>query len=140
MLKVASSQAKRRRTVLKDGPEPVDIHVGARIRLRRILLGQSQGDLGQAIGLTFQQIQKYERGTNRVAASTLHRLAQILDVPISFFFDCLPDDKAAHVSRDAETVLTRRESLELLRNYYRLPTPVREQVSALIRAASHHQG
>jgi len=63
------------------------MHVGARIRLRRNMLGLSQGKLGQAVGLTFQQIQKYERGTTRVGASRLHEFSQILDVPISFFFD-----------------------------------------------------
>src|SRR6185312_4706387 len=67
----------------------VDAHVGARIKLRRSLLGMSQVRLGQAIGLTFQQVQKYERGTNRVGASKLWQLAQVLDVPISFFFDGL---------------------------------------------------
>ena len=63
------------------------MHVGARIRLRRNMLGLSQGKLGQAVGLTFQQIQKYERGTTRVGASRLHEFSQILDVPVSFFFD-----------------------------------------------------
>ncbi|MFP6756792.1 MAG: helix-turn-helix transcriptional regulator, partial [Alphaproteobacteria bacterium] len=68
-------------------PNPVDIHVGSRIRLRRTLLGMSQEKLGKAIGLTFQQVQKYERGTNRVGSSRLFQLAKILDVPVSFFFD-----------------------------------------------------
>jgi transcriptional regulator with XRE-family HTH domain len=70
-----------------DGPDPIDIHVGSRIRLRRKMLGFSQGRLGDALGLTFQQVQKYERGTNRAGASRLHELSKILDVPISFFFD-----------------------------------------------------
>lgn len=66
---------------------PVDVHVGNRIRLRRTLLGLSQEKLGEALGLTFQQIQKYERGANRVGASRLYDLARVLDVPIGFFFD-----------------------------------------------------
>jgi len=81
---------------LEDGaPNPVDVHVGARMRLRRTLLGISQEKLGEAIGLTFQQIQKYERGTNRISASRLFDLARVLDVPISFFFDDMPDAAAA---------------------------------------------
>ncbi|MDP6718527.1 MAG: helix-turn-helix transcriptional regulator, partial [Pirellulaceae bacterium] len=66
-------------------PNPVDVHVGSRIRLRRTLLGMSQEKLGRAINLTFQQIQKYERGTNRVGSSRLYQLSQVLSVPISFF-------------------------------------------------------
>src|SRR5581483_7170214 len=69
------------------GPDPIDIHVGSRIRLRRKMLGFSQERLGAALGLTFQQVQKYERGTNRAGASRLYELSKILDVPISFFFD-----------------------------------------------------
>src|SRR5579885_2289914 len=69
-----------------DKPNPIDVHVGSRVRLRRNMLGMSQEKLGQAIGLTFQQVQKYERGTNRIGASRLHELAQALDVPVAFFF------------------------------------------------------
>jgi transcriptional regulator with XRE-family HTH domain len=68
----------------------VDSHVGARMKLRRTLLGMSQERLGEALGLTFQQVQKYERGVNRVSASRLYDLARVLDVPISFFFSRLP--------------------------------------------------
>src|SRR5216684_737109 len=72
----------------KDGrPSPIDVHVGSRIRLRRTLLGLSQERLGDALGLTFQQVQKYERGANRVGASRLFDLSRVLDVPISYFFD-----------------------------------------------------
>src|ERR1700689_2171940 len=74
------------------GPNPVDVHVGARLRLRRTLLGMSQEKLGEAIGLTFQQVQKYERGANRVGASRLFDLSRVLDVPVSFFFDDISDD------------------------------------------------
>lgn len=70
---------------------PVDVHVGNRIRLRRTLLGLSQEKLGEALGLTFQQVQKYERGANRVGASRLYDLARVLDVPIGFFFDDMQD-------------------------------------------------
>jgi transcriptional regulator with XRE-family HTH domain len=68
-------------------PNPIDIRVGARLRLRRNMLGLSQEKLGEAIGLTFQQVQKYERGANRIGASRLHELSRVLDVPVSFFLD-----------------------------------------------------
>lgn len=68
-------------------PNPIDVHVGSRVRLRRTLLGLSQERLGEAVGLTFQQIQKYERGANRIGASRLFEFSRILDVPVSFFFD-----------------------------------------------------
>src|ERR671924_1655073 len=68
-------------------PNPIDVHVGSRIRLRRTLLGMSQQKLGEAIGLTFQQVQKYERGANRVGSSRLYDLSRVLDVPVSYFFE-----------------------------------------------------
>src|ERR1700745_3000245 len=77
-----------------DKPNPIDVHVGARVRLRRTLLGMSQEKLGDAIGLTFQQVQKYERGANRVGASRLFELSRVLDVPVSFFFDELGPESA----------------------------------------------
>src|SRR6059058_5546845 len=77
-------------------PKPVDSHVGSRIRLRRTLLGMSQERLGEALGLTFQQVQKYERGLNRVGASRLFDLSRVLDVPVSFFFeDIAPGEEVA---------------------------------------------
>ncbi|MGH7120415.1 MAG: helix-turn-helix domain-containing protein, partial [Acetobacteraceae bacterium] len=79
------------RTERESRASPIDAHVGSRIRLRRTLLGLSQERLGDAIGLTFQQVQKYERGINRVGASRLFDLARVLDVPISFFFDDMPE-------------------------------------------------
>ena len=74
----------------KKKPNPIDIHVGSRIRLRRTMLGMSQEKLGESLGITFQQIQKYEKGTNRVGASRLQNIASILNVPVSFFFDDAP--------------------------------------------------
>src|SRR5512145_1807794 len=68
-------------------PNPIDVHVGSRVRLRRTLLGMSQEKLGEAIGLTFQQVQKYERGANRIGSSRLFDLARVLDVPVSYFFE-----------------------------------------------------
>src|SRR5216683_1587867 len=77
----------RRRRRKSDKPDPIDVHVGSRVRLRRTLLGMSQGKLGDALGLTFQQVQKYERGANRVSSSRLFDLTRVLDVPVSYFFD-----------------------------------------------------
>ena len=74
----------------KKKPNPIDIHVGSRIRLRRTMLGMSQEKLGESLGITFQQIQKYEKGTNRVGASRLQNISSILNVPVSFFFDGAP--------------------------------------------------
>ena len=131
-------------------PSPIDVHVGSRIRLRRTLLGMSQERLGEALGLTFQQVQKYERGVNRVGASRLFDLSRVLDVPISFFFDDMPDSLAntygGQASRRAggfselqdgfaDDALNRRETLELVRAYYRITDPaVRKKVFELIKS------
>jgi transcriptional regulator with XRE-family HTH domain len=80
---------------IKKTPKPVDVHVGARIRARRQQLSMSQEKLADAIDLTFQQVQKYEKGTNRVGASRLQQLANVLRVPVAFFFDAGPDAKPA---------------------------------------------
>jgi transcriptional regulator with XRE-family HTH domain len=74
----------------KRAPTPVDKHVGSRVRMRRMMLGMSQEELGDALGLTFQQVQKYERGTNRMGASRLHNISRILQVPVPFFFEGAP--------------------------------------------------
>jgi transcriptional regulator with XRE-family HTH domain len=128
-------------------PNPVDVHVGSRVRLRRTLLGLSQEKLGEAVGLTFQQIQKYERGANRIGASRLFEFSRILDVPVSFFFDDMAekaralepslavgfaDQPAAHIEPDP---LTRRETLELVRAYYRIGDPnVRKRLFELAKS------
>jgi transcriptional regulator with XRE-family HTH domain len=119
--------------------EPVDVHVGARVRLRRILLGLSQERLGTAIGLTFQQVQKYEHGSNRISASMLHRIAQVLDVPVGFFFDDMADDMKLPPP-DYDDRLTRRETLELLRHYYSIPEGVRRHVYGLVKAMGRNPG
>ena len=132
-----------RRTVAKYGPNPVDVHVGGRVRLRRTLLGMSQERLGDALGLTFQQVQKYERGVNRIGSSRLYHLSQILDVPVSFFFDDMPplDPDALPglgEKRQAEFVrdpLVKRETLELVRAYYKITDPgARKRLFELTKA------
>lgn len=132
-------------------PSPIDVHVGGRVRLRRTLMGMSQERLGEALGLTFQQVQKYERGVNRIGASRLFDLARVLDVPIGFFFDDMPDGVGGTASpglprravggfADAQDgfeddTLHRRETLELVRAYYRITDPaVRKRVFDLIKS------
>src|SRR5204862_7806940 len=122
------------RMASKGFPNPIDVHVGNRVRLRRTLLGMSQERLAEQIGLTFQQVQKYERGANRVSASRLFDLSRMLDVPISFFFDDMPETlSAAHAGAArprraagfaesqedfVDEQMGRRETLELVRAYY----------------------
>jgi transcriptional regulator with XRE-family HTH domain len=80
-----------RKGVLEKAPNPIDRYVGSRVRMRRMMLGMGQEKLGDALGLTFQQVQKYEKGTNRMSASRLHQSADILQVPVSFFFEGAPN-------------------------------------------------
>ena len=133
-------------------PSPIDAHVGSRIRLRRTLMGMSQERLGEALGLTFQQIQKYERGVNRVGASRLFDLSRVLDVSISFFFDDMPEPLAGlhgthQVTRaaggfadqqdafGADESVNRRETAELVRAYYRITdSSQRKRVFDLIKS------
>jgi transcriptional regulator with XRE-family HTH domain len=82
----------------KKAPSPIDKHVGSRVRMRRIMLAMSQEKLGAALGLTFQQVQKYEKGTNRIGASRLQQISQILQVPVAFFFEDLPNALAPYDS------------------------------------------
>src|ERR1700744_5336046 len=76
--------------IAKKAPNPIDKHVGSRVRMRRMMLSMSQEKLGDALGLTFQQVQKYEKGTNRIGASRLQQISHILQVPVSFFFEGAP--------------------------------------------------
>ena len=114
-------------TVARKAPNPIDKHVGSRVRMRRMMLGMSQEKLGDALGLTFQQVQKYERGANRVGASRLHELSRVLDVPVSFFFDdvdpvrapAIPGGFAEPAAEGFDTdPLRRRETVELVNAYY----------------------
>ncbi len=77
--------------MVKKIPNPIDVHVGGRVRMRRMLVGLSQEKLGERLKLTFQQVQKYEKGSNRISASRLYQMSQILGVPVEFFFDDLPE-------------------------------------------------
>jgi transcriptional regulator with XRE-family HTH domain len=127
-------------------PNPIDVHVGSRIRLRRTLLGMSQQKLGEAIGLTFQQVQKYERGTNRVGSSRMFELARVLDVPVSYFFEEMGSDVAARGRQHAFGIasespaagadpMTKRETLELVRAYYKITdAKVRKRLFEMTKA------
>ena len=124
-------------------PNPIDIHVGGRVRLRRTLLGMSQMALGAALKLTFQQVQKYERGVNRIGSSRLYHLSQILDVPVSYFFDEMPPlDKRAMPGLGEsppapfeKDPMIKRETLELVRAYYRITdAPARKRLFELTKA------
>ncbi len=127
-------------------PNPIDVHVGVRLRVRRTLLGMSQTTLGDAIGLTFQQMQKYEKGTNRISASRLFDMSLILDVPIEYFFD----DMSSEVAASSPTLgggrakkppsyepdpMAKRETLELVRAYYKIADPeIRKPLYELAKA------
>src|SRR6202021_1990973 len=111
-------------------PNPIDVHVGKRIRMRRLLLGMNQETLANALGLTFQQVQKYEGGANRVSASRLSAMADILGVPISFFFGDFQADGGSQTPQEQESRerMERPETIELVRLYYAIPdVQVREQ-------------
>ncbi len=125
--------AKRKRRKIADrSPRPVDVHVGRRVRLRRTMLGMNQTKLGEALGLSFHMVQKYERGKSRISASRLYDLSNVLNVPVSFFFDDMPPEvsgerrgrpvgmsKAQGAAYEADT-LAKRETLELCRAYSRI--------------------
>lgn len=148
MPRPSSNNESRRQKRLPPGvSNPVDIHVGQRLRLRRTLLGMSQEKLGDAVGLTFQQIQKYERGANRIGASRLYMFSRILDVPVSYFFEELPSQIRSHegqmeigLSDQPQEALerdpmARRETLELVRAYYAVGNPkVRRRIVDLVRS------
>ncbi len=121
---------------------PVDVHVGKRLRLRRSMLGMSQDHLGKEIGVTFQQIQKYERGVNRIGSSRLYDFSNILSVPVGYFFeDFMPEDTMAQGFAESATAeyendnLDSKETLSLIRAYYKIKDiTIRKKVLGLIKA------
>ncbi len=125
---------KRRRrsyTVGESGPRPVDVHVGGRVRARRTLIGMSQTDLGKRVGLTFQQIQKYENGMNRIAASRLWQFSLILGQPISWFFEGIGERK-----RKVGDLLAKRETLKFVRYFSACDPDVQNHVAAMIHTVA----
>ncbi len=142
----------RRQSNLPPGtPHPVDMHVGSRVRLRRTMLGMSQEKLGDAVGLTFQQIQKYERGANRIGCSRLYQFSHILGVPVAFFFEDMPSEALSSVPKSVvegmsdhdqaglePDPMSRQETLELVRAYYRIQDPkVRKKLYDLLRSMAN---
>ncbi|HEV8031635.1 MAG TPA: helix-turn-helix transcriptional regulator [Stellaceae bacterium] len=125
-------------------PHPIDVHVGSRVRLRRLMLSMSQEQLGASIGLTFQQVQKYERGANRIGSSRLYYLGRVLDVPIEFFYSDVDPVRAPAMpggfaeppaaAFDADP-LRKRETIELVEAYYAIAdSAVRRRLFELARA------
>ena len=127
----------------------IDMHVGKRVRFRRTLLGMSQEQLGPELNITFQQVQKYERGANRISASRLWDISQILDVPISYFFDDMSENTMrssprwvsrgdvmdAMTSQPLKDPMARRETLELVRAYYTIEKPaVRKRIAEMVKS------
>jgi transcriptional regulator with XRE-family HTH domain len=111
----------------KKAPNPIDKHVGSRVRMRRMMLKMSQEKLGDALGLTFQQVQKYEKGSNRIGASRLQQIAQILQVPVAFFFEGAPSHVApaadAPSSAFVSEYLASAEGLALTKAFMRIKNP-----------------
>lgn len=120
-------------------PNPVDVHVGARVRMRRMLIGMSQEKLGESLGLTFQQVQKYEKGTNRIGASRLYQIGSVLGVPIEFFFSGLEraEDEggvAADAGFDTE-LLSSAEGIQLNSAFFAITDPkLRKRLLDLMKA------
>ncbi|MBT7605420.1 MAG: helix-turn-helix transcriptional regulator [Kordiimonadaceae bacterium] len=132
----------------KSTPNPIDIYVGSRLRLRRALIGMSQEKLGNALEITFQQVQKYERGTNRISSSRLFQISRILDVSVSFFFDDMDTEiikqteGMAEINKQVLQVdkLSRRETLEFVRAYYKITDPmVRKKIFEMVKAIGNSE-
>ncbi|MBT5384060.1 MAG: helix-turn-helix transcriptional regulator [Kordiimonadaceae bacterium] len=132
----------------KSTPNPIDIYVGSRLRFRRALIGMSQEKLGNALEITFQQVQKYERGTNRISSSRLFQISRILDVSVSFFFDDMDTEiikqteGMAEINKQVLQVdkLSRRETLEFVRAYYKITDPmVRKKIFEMVKAIGNSE-
>ncbi|MBL8805704.1 MAG: helix-turn-helix transcriptional regulator [Rhodospirillales bacterium] len=147
--KRAAPHARGARGRAAPGPNPIDVHVGRRLRERRTILGLSQQDIGRLLGVTFQQIQKNERGTNRMSASRLFEAARVLDTNVQYFFDEMPAEILASGRRHILGVsdgplpeyrsdpMVRRETIELVRAYYEIPErKIRQQMVNTIRAVA----
>lgn len=132
----------------ESGSHPVDVYVGRRLRLKRTIMGMSQEALGKATGVTFQQIQKYERGINRMGASRLYHFAKLLSVPVSYFFEGYGDEESdldlpvygvaepEMLAFDHENVSS-RETMDIMRAYYKIKNPaVRKKIADLVKAVA----
>ncbi|WP_425490086.1 helix-turn-helix domain-containing protein [Azospirillum tabaci] len=131
----STPRGRKKHGGMREQHQHLDIKIGARVRTRRTLMGLSQSDLGEAIGLTFQQVQKYERGANRIGASTLFRIAEVLDVPVSFFFD----DLGAQPGQGSDLTLCRAD-LEFAKRLALLPKSVKDGIADLVRVLAKGEG
>jgi transcriptional regulator with XRE-family HTH domain len=122
----------RRRTVIVDGPDPIDMHVGGQLRLRRAQAGMTQQELGGKLGLSFQAVQKYETGENRISASRLFQLACLLDVPLAYFFEGL--DETGRSGETGNSDLARKEASLVLGAYYGITDPRLRSACLMIMA------
>jgi transcriptional regulator with XRE-family HTH domain len=117
------SPSFRRRTVIIDGPDPIDKHVGGQLRLRRAQIGMTQSDLGGKLGLSFQAVQKYETGENRISASRLYQLSRVLEVSMGYFFEGLEGAGESDTDETMNSDLSRKEAAMVLGTYYRISDP-----------------
>jgi transcriptional regulator with XRE-family HTH domain len=136
----------------KGTPNSVDVYVGSRLRVRRSLLGLSQEKLAEAIGLTFQQVQKYERGMNRISAGRLYQFAHILEVPISYFFEQMVGAENQNIAAfgmsdnkqeefQSNDVMHNKETLDLIRAYYTIEDPqMRKTIYRFVKSMSDRMG
>ncbi len=136
----------RRRTIKDDGPDPIDRYVGSRVRARRVGIRLSQTKLGEAIGVTFQQVQKYENGTNRIGASNLFKIGKTLGVDVAYFFEGvheiadsmmsdLPDGPLSVAKDDP---MTSRDAIEMMHNFFRVKDPdVRKRLAQFVKTLAH---
>lgn len=115
---------------------PVDVHVGKRIRHRRWLVGMTQQQLAESVGIKFQQIQKYETGANRVSASRLWDIADALEVPVSFFFEGIDEEEGKSATMVPADIMADKEALDLVRSYYAIPEAQRRRLFELARVLS----
>jgi transcriptional regulator with XRE-family HTH domain len=126
-----------------DGPNPIDVHVGGRVRIRRAQRGLSQGKLAEGVGLTFQQVQKYERGANRISASKLFEMGRVLEVPVSYFFDGLPGSGNGQTpERDAlEAMLNDPDGAALVKAFLGISRPgVRKALAEIAHEIAEYDG
>ncbi|WP_375201892.1 helix-turn-helix domain-containing protein [Hyphococcus sp.] len=131
----------------RSGPHPIDVHVGSRVKLRRMILGMSQETLGKSLGLTFQQIQKYEKGVNRIGASRMYELSRLLEVPVQFFYDDYGDRPAAIGFAEGEpgervmALVNSPEGVQLCRYFSEIKDPqVRKRVLDLVKSIAETEG
>ena len=132
----------------RDGPHPIDVHVGSRLKLRRMILGLSQESLGKALGLTFQQIQKYEKGVNRIGASRIFEMSQLLEVPVQFFYDDLAKSGMGGAYAFAEpdphdevmNLFNSAEGVQLCRYFAAIKDPeVKKRVLDLVKSIAENE-